>query len=207
MAVAGAVIGIDPFDQPDVEASKIATRHLTDEYEKSGKLPQEKPVFQANGISIFADEANAAALGKQNSVEAYLRSHLARVGAGDYVALLAYIQRDKGHTEMLTQTRVAVRDHTHAATCVGFGPRFLHSTGQAYKGGPNSGVFVQITSDDAEDMPVPGRSYSFGTVKAAQAQGDLAVLYERKRRAMRIHLKDPSAGLDEIKRAVVQALA
>ncbi|HEY2133176.1 MAG TPA: bifunctional transaldolase/phosoglucose isomerase [Acetobacteraceae bacterium] len=207
VAVAGAVIGINPFDQPDVEASKIATRHLTDEYEKTGKLPQEKPVFQANGISIFADEANAAALGKQNSVEAYLRSHLARVGAGDYVALLAYIQRDKGHTETLTQTRVAVRDHTHAATCVGFGPRFLHSTGQAYKGGPNSGVFVQITSDDAEDLPVPGRSYSFGTVKAAQAQGDLAVLYERKRRAMRIHLKDPSAGLDDIKRAVVQALA
>jgi transaldolase / glucose-6-phosphate isomerase len=206
-AVAGAVIGINPFDQPDVEESKIATKRLTDEYETSGKLPQEKPVFQANGIAIYADEANATALGKQNSVEAYLRSHLARAGAGDYVALLAYIQRDAAHTETLTQTRATVRNRKQAATCVGFGPRFLHSTGQAYKGGPNAGVFLQITCDDAEDIPVPGRSYSFGTVKAAQAQGDLAVLYERKRRAMRIHLKDPSSGLGEIKLAVEQALA
>jgi transaldolase/glucose-6-phosphate isomerase len=207
VAVAGAVIGIDPFDQPDVEASKIATRHLTDEFEKTGKLPTESPVFQHNGVAIYADAANAAALGQQNSLEAYLRSHLGRVGPGDYVALLAYIQRDADHTATLTRTRVAIRNAKHAATCVGFGPRFLHSTGQAYKGGPNSGVFVQITCDDAEDLGVPGRSYSFGTVKAAQAQGDLAVLYERKRRALRIHVKDPSAGLAEIERAIGQALS
>jgi transaldolase/glucose-6-phosphate isomerase len=206
-AVAGAVIGINPFDQPDVEASKIATRHLTDEFETSGKLPQEKPVFQSNGIAIYADEANATALGKQNSVEAYLRSHLARVGEGDYVALLAYIQRNAAHTDILTQTRADICNRKQAATCVGFGPRFLHSTGQAYKGGPNTGVFLQITCDDVKDIAVPGRSYSFGTVKAAQAQGDLAVLYERERRAMRIHLNDPTSGLGEIRHAVEQALA
>jgi transaldolase/glucose-6-phosphate isomerase len=101
-----------------------------------------------------------------------------------------------------------IRDRTRAATCVGFGPRFLHSTGQAYKGGPNSGVILQITCDDAEDLPVPGQKYTFGVVKAAQARGDFEVLAERGRRALRVHISgDLEAGLVELGRAIDQALS
>ncbi len=205
-AVAGAVIGIDAFNQPDVEASKIATRELTVQYEKDGKLPDEQPVFRANGVAIFADAKNAKALGQQNTLSGYLKSHLGRAHAGDYVALLAYMHRDRPHIEALQAMRTEIRDATKDATCVGFGPRFLHSTGQAYKGGPNSGVFVQITCDDPADIPVPDAKYTFGIVKAAQARGDLQVLEERDRRALRVHLKDVSTGLKELARAVTEAL-
>jgi transaldolase/glucose-6-phosphate isomerase len=206
-AVAGAVIGINPFDQPDVEASKIATRHLTDAYETTGKLPEETPIFRKDGIAIYADAANATSLGTHDTLAGYLRAHIGRVGAGDYVALLAYIQRDRAHTEALTAMRVAVRGKTKAATCVGFGPRFLHSTGQAYKGGPNSGVFVQITCDDHDRVAVPGRKYDFSVVKAAQAQGDLDVLQTRKRRALRVHLTNVAGGLVSLSAALEEALA
>ena len=122
------------------------------------------------------------------------------------MALLAYIERNEAHTQALTAMRARIRDRTHAATCLGFGPRFQHSTGQAYKGGPNSGVFLQITCDDPADIDVPGHSYSFGVVKAAQARGDLEVLVERGRRALRVHLKDVDAGLAELARAMDAAL-
>jgi transaldolase / glucose-6-phosphate isomerase len=201
-AVAGAIIGIDPFDQPDVEASKKKTSALTDQYEKSQSLPKEEPVFRENGLAVYADPRNAKELGRHNSLTGYLKSHFGRVHAGDYVALLAYIQRNALHTKALTTMRVRIRDETHAATCLGFGPRFQHSTGQAYKGGPNSGVFLQVTCDDPADIDVPGHSYSFGVVKAAQASGDLAVLVERGRRTLRLHLKDVDAGLVELARAV-----
>jgi transaldolase/glucose-6-phosphate isomerase len=128
------------------------------------------------------------------------------IRAGDYVALLAYVQRDDAHTQALTDMRTRIRDKTRAATCLGFGPRFQHSTGQAYKGGPNSGVFLQITCDDPADIDVPGHSYSFGVVKAAQASGDLDVLVQRGRRALRVHLKDVDAGLAELARAIDSAL-
>ncbi len=209
-AVAGAIIDIDPFDQPDVEASKIKTRVLTDEYEKSHKLPIEEPVFRENGLALYADPRNAAALGQHNTLVGYLKSHFHRVHAGeaygDYVALLAYIRRDELHTQALTGIRTRIRDKTRAATCLGFGPRFQHSTGQAYKGGPNSGVFLQVTCDDPIDINVPGHSYSFGVVKAAQARGDLEVLVERGRRALRVHLKEVDAGLVELARAMDAAL-
>ncbi len=209
-AVAGSIIGIDPFDQPDVEASKDKARALTDEYEKSHTLPKEEPVFRENGLALYADPHNAGELGQHNTLAGYLRSHLGRVHAGgkggDYVALLAYIQRDATHSQALTTMRTHIRDRTRAATCLGFGPRFQHSTGQAYKGGPNSGVFLQITCDDPADIDVPGHSYSFGVVKAAQAQGDLDVLVERGRRALRVHLRDVDAGLTELARAVDAAL-
>jgi hypothetical protein len=104
--------------------------------------------------------------------------------------------------------RHAVRDKKKVATCLGFGPRFLHSTGQAYKGGPNSGVFLQITCDDANDLPVPDQKYTFGIVKAAQARGDFQVLAERKRRALRVHLgADVNAGLQTLDAAIRQALS
>ena len=201
-AVAGAVIGINPFDQPDVEASKDKTRALTDAYEKSKALPEEQPLFSENGIALYADPRNAAELGRHNTLVGYLKSHFGRVHAGeksgDYVALLAYIERKESTTEALTALRTRLRDATRAATCVGFAPRFQHSTGQAYKGGPNSGVFLQITCDDPVDLDVPGHSYSFGIVKAAQARGDLDVLVERGRRVLRVHLKDVGSGLAEL---------
>ena len=209
-AVAGAIIGIDPFDQPDVEASKDKTRALTDDYEKSHRLPEETPVFRENGVALYADPRNAAELGRHNTLTGYLKSHFRRVHAGaksgDYVALLAYVERNEVHMQVLSAMRVRIRDKTRAATCLGFGPRFQHSTGQAYKGGPNSGVFLQITCDDPEDIDVPGHSYSFGVVKAAQASGDLRVLVERGRRTLRVHLKDTDAGLAELVHAMDSAL-
>jgi transaldolase/glucose-6-phosphate isomerase len=205
-AVAGAIIGIDPFDQPDVEASKDKTRALTAKYEQSHSLPKEEPVFRENGIAVYADPRNAGEVGRHNTLSGYLKSHLGRVHAGDYVALLAYVERDAAHTQVLTTMRTRIRDRTRAATCLGFGPRFQHSTGQAYKGGANTGVFLQITCDDAADIDVPGHAYSFGVVKAAQARGDLEVLVERGRRALRIHLKDVDAGLTELGNAIETAL-
>jgi transaldolase/glucose-6-phosphate isomerase len=197
---------MDPFDQPDVEASKDKTRTLTEDYEKSHSLPAEAAVFRENGLALFADPRNAAQLGRHNTLAGYLKSHLGRLRAGDYVALLAYIQRNRANTQALTAMRTHIRDRTHIATCLGFGPRFQHSTGQAYKGGPNSGVFLQITCDDPADIDVPGHSYSFGVVKAAQARGDLEVLVERGRRALRVHLSDVDAGLSELAHAMEVAL-
>ena len=205
-AVAGAVIGINPFDQPDVEASKVETRKLTDAFAATGKLPDEAPFLQSDGIKLFTDPRNQEAL-QGDGLDAVLKAHLDRAGPGDYVALLAYIDRNAVHIEALQAIRERIRDKKRVATCVGFGPRFLHSTGQTYKGGPNSGVVLQITADDAKDLPVPGEKYSFGTVKAAQARGDFDVLAERGRRALRVHLgADVDAGLARLARAVDAAL-
>ena len=187
-AVAGAIIGINAFNQPDVEASKIETKKLTSEYETSGKLPPEAPFFEGDGIELYADEKNAAALKGGSTLAAVLKTHLSRIKPGDYFGVLGYITMNDAHEGALQKIRHAVRDNKKVATVLGFGPRFLHSTGQAYKGGPNSGVFLQITCDDAVDLPVPGQRYTFGIVKAAQARGDFAVLAERGRRALRVHL-------------------
>jgi len=210
-AVAGSIMGINPFDQPDVEASKVATRSLTSAYEKDGSLPAETPLLEDGGIKLFADPRNAQALanaaGKDKSLAAYLRAHFNRVEDGDYFALLAYIPMNGANEAGLQEMRHGLRDRKHVATCLGFGPRFLHSTGQAYKGGPNSGVFLQVTCDDAADLPVPGQKYSFGIVKAAQARGDFQVLAERGRRALRVHLpKDVDAGLSRLGEAFRQTL-
>ncbi|MGX4802695.1 bifunctional transaldolase/phosoglucose isomerase [Bradyrhizobium guangdongense] len=191
-AVAGSILGINPFDQPDVEAAKIKTRELTSAYEKSGALPPEKPVVSTIEADLYTDEANATALraaGANGDLTSWLKAHLSRSGDGDYVALLGYIARDKANIDALQAMRLDVREKRHVATCAEFGPRFLHSTGQAYKGGPDSGVFLQITADDAKDLPVPGQKASFGVIKAAQARGDFDVLTERGRRALRVHLK------------------
>jgi transaldolase/glucose-6-phosphate isomerase len=209
-AVAGSIIGINAFNQPDVEASKNVTRELTSAYEKSGALPAETPVFEADGIKLFTDNKNAAELNKAGakSLSAYLRAHLDRLGAGDYFGLLAYIEMNTDHEERLQELRDSVKNKKRVATCLEFGPRFLHSTGQAYKGGPNSGVFLQITCDDAADLPVPGQKYTFGIVKAAQARGDFQVLVERGRRALRVHLgKDLNDGLSKLKAAFQEALS
>jgi transaldolase/glucose-6-phosphate isomerase len=210
-AIAGALIGINPFDQPDVEASKIKTRELTNAYEKSGTLPPEKPVFSVNGIEIYTDEKNADALrsaGAGDDLLSWIKAHLNRAGAGDYVALLAYIQRNTEHIATLREMRTAIRDARHVATCVGFGPRFLHSTGQAYKGGPNTGVFLQITTAHPDALAIPGYRADFGIVEAAQARGDMGVLVERDRRVMRIHFADGdvTSGLKQLSGAIARAI-
>jgi transaldolase / glucose-6-phosphate isomerase len=207
IAVAGAIIGINPFDQPDVEASKVAARRLTDAYEKSGTLPQESPFCRDGALSLFADERNHLALdksvGSDKTLRGYLRAHLSRLERGDYFALLAYVERNDAHSRQLQSMRRVVRESRHVATCVGFGPRFLHSTGQAYKGGPPSGVYLQLTCDDAQDLKIPGHRFSFGIVKAAQARGDFQVLAQRERRVLRIHLgPDVDAGLSILLRAI-----
>jgi transaldolase/glucose-6-phosphate isomerase len=205
-AVAGSIFGINPFDQPDVEASKIATRALTSEYEEKGSLPQEQPFFEENGIQLYSDEANTQVLksaAKAHSLEGYLRAHLSRLQAADYFALLAYIQMNQEHEDALQQARHIVLEAKKNATCLGFGPRFLHSTGQAYKGGPNTGVFLQVTCEHRKDLPVPQQKYTFGVVEAAQARGDFQVLSDRKRRALRVHLPaDVRGGLQRLTDAV-----
>jgi len=199
-AVAGAILEINPFNQPDVEASKIETKKLTSEFEATGALPAEAPGFDEDGIKVFGQTAG-------RTLADTLRAHLNSIKAGDYFALLAYIEMNPAHEAALTAMRKRVRDAKRAATCLGFGPRFLHSTGQAYKGGPNTGVFLQITAEDAHDLPIPGQKYTFGVVKAAQARGDLAVLRERGRRALRIHLgADVDAGLGKLAAALERAL-
>ncbi len=207
-AVAGSIMGINAFNQPDVEASKIETKKLTSQYEATGSLPPESPFFEGQGIKLFADEKNTAALKGGAKLADVLKTHLARAGAGDYFAVLGYMTMNSANETTLQGIRHAVRDKKKVATVLGFGPRFLHSTGQAYKGGPNSGVFLQITCDDAKDLPVPGQKYTFGIVKAAQARGDFAVLAERGRRALRVHLgKNLKSGLATLAKAVQKALA
>ncbi len=207
-AVAGSIIGIDAFDQPDVEASKVETKKLTSAYNDSGKLPDETPFLTDGAIKLFSDSKNAAELIKAGgSLAAVMKAHLGRLGAGDYAALLAYIERTPGHIALLQDLRTTIRDAKKVATVGEFGPRFLHSTGQAYKGGPNSGVFIQITADDASDLPVPGERFTFSVVKAAQARGDFDVLAERGRRALRVHITgDLQTGLDQLATAIRSAV-
>jgi glucose-6-phosphate isomerase len=213
-AVAGSVIGINPFNQPDVESAKIETRALTAAYEETGKLPVREPVFVtlADGqeFKLYATEAYAATLKKaapSATLAGYLRAHFNQIHAGDYFAALAYLPMFPMHEAVIQGLRHKVRDAKRVATCMGFGPRFLHSTGQDYKGGPNTGVFLQITADHAVDVAIPGQKLSFGVVIDAQAAGDMAVLESRGRRALRVHLGSGVAtGLKTLAAAIDAAL-
>ena len=195
-AIAGAIMGINPFNQPDVEASKVVTKALTGEYEAKGSLPAETPFYDGEGVRLFADPANADALtraaGRSASLSTFLRAHLDRLEAGDYCALLAYIEMNAANEEALQRSRHLVRDRKRVATCLGFGPRFLHSTGQAYKGGPNTGVFLQITERTDVDLEIPGRPFTFSELIQAQAAGDASVLAEgHGRPVITLTLTDP----------------
>ena len=206
-AVAGAIMRINPFNQPDVEAAKIEAKKITEEYEKTGSLPDETPFYEEGGIKLFTDETNQAKLdefvGEHKTLTKYLAAHLAHLAENDYFALLAYVEMNEENEKLLQQIRARVLESKLTATCLGFGPRFLHSTGQAYKGGANNGVFLQITSDDAEDLPVPEQKYTFGVVKAAQARGDFQVLLDRERRALRVHLgANVADGLNQLIRSL-----
>ncbi len=201
-AVAGSLMGINPFDQPDVESAKIEARKITEGYEKSGELPPEEPFYAEDGFALFSRADYASELenaADERSLAGFLEAHLWNIAENDYFAILAFIEMDTDHEEILQQIREHVLEQYGVATCLGFGPRFLHSTGQAYKGGPNNGVFLQITCDDPVDVPVPGQKYSFGIVKAAQARGDFQVLLDRGRRALRFHISgDVHQGLEKL---------
>jgi transaldolase/glucose-6-phosphate isomerase len=182
-AVAGSIIGINPFNQPDVEASKVLALKTMTQYEQTGQLTEGRPLISEEGISLFGEP-----LGGATTISEYLRATFDQIEIGDYVDLSAFIEMSKEHTALLQQIRVLIRDKKKVATCLGFGPRFLHSTGQAYKGGPNTGTFLQITTDPCEDLQVPGHKYTFGVVIKAQAQADFEVLVKRSRRILRLHL-------------------
>jgi glucose-6-phosphate isomerase len=209
-SVAGSVMGINPFNQPDVESAKIETRALTAAYEETGKLPAREPVLEGEGFKLYATEAYAATLkaaAPAGTLAGYLRAHLSQIHEGDYFAALAYLPMFAENEAAIQRLRHKVRDKKRVATCLGFGPRFLHSTGQDYKGGPNTGVFLQITADHFVDVEIPGQKLTFGVVIDAQAAGDLAVLESRGRRAVRVHLGvDLAAGLEMLAAAMDEAL-
>jgi glucose-6-phosphate isomerase len=210
-AVAASVMGINPFDQPDVESAKAEARALTSTYEETGKLPERAPIFEDSELKLFASEAYAKALkasAPRPTLTALLRAHLSQLHPHDYFAALAFLPMFPEHQSVIQGFRHKIRDAKKVATCMGFGPRFQHSTGQDYKGGPNIGVFLQITSENAVDIQIPGRKYSFGVVLAAQAAADLAVLESRGRRILRVHLgADIAAGLATLSAAIDTALA
>lgn len=194
-AVAGAVLGLDPFDQPDVESAKLAARALMAAYEKKGALPRLKPALEEDGIALFGDQG----LKPRGRLREALQQHLGRLGAGDYFAINAYLDPSEHNEADCQAIRMAARDRYRVASSLGFGPRFLHSTGQLHKGGPDSGVFLQITADDPDELPIPGQPFSFGVLAGAQARGDFEVLVERGRRAFWVHLSDPRQGLARLR--------
>ena len=216
-AVAGAALGLNPFDQPDVEASKVEARRLTAAFERDGALPAETPVAAtdaggASDLQLFADVGTVDRLGGSDAgnaaaLERLVAAHCSSLAEGDYAAILAYVEMRADHVAALQALRHALRNATDNATCLGFGPRFLHSTGQVHKGGPNTGVFFVLTADNRADLEVPGRPFTFGTAKAAQAQGDLEVLRSRGRRVVRLHIQgDIVAGVERLTAIVQRAV-
>jgi transaldolase/glucose-6-phosphate isomerase len=206
-AVAGALLGIDPFDQPNVQESKDNTKSLLAEFRAQGKFPEEDPLLECDGLKFYGGPAMRASLAKPGadtkSAEGVLGAFLSQARQGDYVALMAYLQPTSEHTAALQSVRVKLRDSLRLATTLGYGPRFLHSTGQLHKGGANNGLFLQITADDVEDLPVPGEPYTFSVLKQAQALGDLRSLMSKQRRVLRVHLgKDARARLARIEKLV-----
>jgi transaldolase/glucose-6-phosphate isomerase len=205
-AFAGWRLGINPFDQPNVQESKDATKELLEKFTAEGKL-EEQTVLASDGVlTVYADERTRAELSAASVSEA-LGAHLARVKPGDYVALLDYVEETPEIEATLQSIRTRLRDATRCATTTGYGPRFLHSTGQLHKGGPDTGVFIQITAGDHTDLPIPGQSYTFSVLKQAQALGDFRSLSTRGRRAVRVDLgADALAGLKRLRELIAEAL-
>ena len=201
IATVGAVIGINPFNQPDVEAAKVKTRAMTDAFEKSGKLDIPAPTAESGPLQAYSTKDT-----RGKDVSGLLKDLLGSLKAGDYFAILGFITQNDAHEKALETTRTRVRDAKKVATCVEFGPRFLHSTGQAYKGGPNTGVFLTLTADRAAKLPIPGRKVDFETVQLAQAIGDTAVLDEKGRRTLRINFTNMEDSLKALDQAIEAAL-
>jgi transaldolase/glucose-6-phosphate isomerase len=187
VAIAGAILGIDPFDQPNVQESKDNTNRLLERVRTKGGLPEERPALSEKGLILYGG-------GKANDAAGLLGRFLADVRPRDYVALLAYITENDGHEKALQAIRALIHDRLHMAVTAGYGPRYLHSTGQLHKGGPNSGVFILLTAEESGDVPIPERSYGFGTFKRAQALGDLEALRSHGRRVVRVHMADGADG-------------
>jgi transaldolase/glucose-6-phosphate isomerase len=188
-AVAGAVIGINPFDQPNVQESKDNTKRVLEGYKRLGGLPAPSVAVENNDLSVWGDSHTVYDL-DASSLADFIIAHLKRAGSGDYIALLAYIQETAEHDQLLQALRTHLRDALGVATTVGYGPRFLHSTGQLHKGGPNSGVFVQLTAERADgSVKIPGEPFTFGVLKLAQAIGDYLALENHQRRAINVHLR------------------
>lgn len=204
-AFAGYGLGINPFDQPNVQESKDATKELLDAFTKNGKLTEQTVLVTDGTLTIYADDRTRAEL-SSSSVGDALKAHLSRAGAGDYIALLNYIEETPEHEAVIQAIRTHLRDATHCATTTGYGPRFLHSTGQLHKGGSDAGVFLQITAPDKTDLPIPGESYTFSTLKQAQALGDFHSLSSRGRRAIRVDLGADAAGLQRLQELISAAL-
>ena len=206
-AVAGAVLGVNPFDEPNVTESKHNTARLLDDYRHDGALPDAgRPLATDGPLALYGDGVLQPAAGA--SAADVLRQHLARLGPHGYLALQAFIAATPGRDRALAAIRLRLRDATQRATTVGYGPRFLHSTGQLHKGGPPSGCFLQLTADHPDDVPIPGAPESFGTLIAAQAAGDLGALVAHELPVLRIHLgADPDAGLEALAGLVAAALA
>jgi hypothetical protein len=199
-ATAGAILGINAFDQPNVQESKDNTNRLLATVRDQGKLPEEKPSLIQNPLKLYFD-------GKAATVSDTLKQFLDQARPGDYLALMAYVGENPAIDKILQDIRLALQDHLHIPTTLGYGPRFLHSTGQFHKGGPNTGLFLQLTADDSEDVPIPGTSYTFGTFKQAQALGDLEALQKHGRRVGRIDLgANINEGLRVLKEDLMAAL-
>jgi hypothetical protein len=210
-AVAGSVIGINPFDQPNVEGSKVRTIELTSQFEQGQNIPRPKQLAADSELQLFTDEKNLQTIQQHITAEAklenYLAAYLNQIKLGDYVDISAFIENSNENFVLLQQIREIIRDAKKVATCLGFGPRFLHSTGQVYKGGPNTGVFLQLTAEYTDDIQVPGHKYTFGTVIAAQAQADFEVLSARSRRILQINLgKNISQSLQHLFELIRRAL-
>jgi hypothetical protein len=187
-AVAGAVMGINPFDQPNVQESKDNTKLLLEDYKRDGHLPEQTLAVEGRGLKVYCDDETLDELGKNKTIDKFIAAHLKRVKPGDYIAMLNYIQETAEHEALIQAIRKHLRDALHVATTTGYGPRFLHSTGQLHKGGDDSGVFIQITADDVKDAPLVGEPFTFSVLKQAQALGDFQSLASRDRRAIRVHL-------------------
>lgn len=183
-ATAGAIIGINPFDQPNVQESKDNTNRLLDQVCKTGSLPHEEPDLVSGALRLYLN----GSVPPESSVAAALEAFLKQAAPGDYLALMAYLRQDDVTDTLLASLRTGLGRRLRVATTLGYGPRFLHSTGQFHKGGPGTGLFLQLTADDTEDAPIPGSPYGFSMFKQAQALGDMKALRRHGRRVMRIHL-------------------
>ena len=192
-AVAGKILEINPFDEPNVSESKENTAKVLDEYQKTKKIEFPVPSYEANGISLYWED------GPQVSIREAFWKFMDQGNSNDYVALMAYLERSPSNQRALQELRHMIRNRTRLATTLGFGPRFLHSTGQLHKGGAGNILFVQITVDDQEDITIPGEEYTFGILKQSQALGDFHSLQQRGFRTLQIHLKgDAEAGLKKL---------
>lgn len=206
IAVAGALMGIDPFDEPNVLESKEYTNALLDTYERQGRLPVPADILTSDGLTLMGDQEALSRAGFEGTLESGIRALLGTAHSGDYVAFLAYIPSTGEQEELILNARLAVREALRVATTFAYGPRFLHSTGQLHKGGSNRGLFIQITADPKQDLPVPGQSYTFGTLIRAQADGDMLALRKHQRRAIRLHINgDLSTGAEHFREAIRSA--